>query len=148
MIKKILYVVLMFFVGVFMFSGCATQGVDEVDANSVNYEMHYQTGVIEHIKPVAIKDNGTGSFVGAITGAILGSLVGHGRGSTLAALGGGLGGAYVGKEVAKANAQELTVILDNGESVVVVAKGKKFHIGQRVRIVKHSGRVSSVEVYE
>jgi outer membrane lipoprotein SlyB len=145
--KRYMYAGLVSLLGSFLFIGCATQGAQEFDANSVNYELNYQTGTVEHIRLVAIKDNGTGSFVGAITGAILGSMIGHGRGSTLAALGGGLGGAYVGKEVAKANAQELSVVLDNGRSVVVIAKGERFRVGQRVRIVKKGGRVYSVEAF-
>jgi len=129
------------------FTGCATRGLQEMDASSVNYEMSYQVGIVEHIKPVVIKDNGTGTFLGAISGAVLGSLVGKGKGNTLATLAGGLGGMYAGNELGKANAQELSVALDNGSHVVVLSKGNMFHTGERVRIVKHNGRVYSVEPY-
>ncbi|ADN08519.1 glycine zipper 2TM domain-containing protein [Sulfurimonas autotrophica] len=142
--KKFLVTVLL---GSLFFSGCATRGLQEMDANSVNYEMSYQVGIVKRIKPVVIKDNGAGTFVGAITGAVLGSLVGKGRGNTLATLGGGLGGAYVGNQIGKANAQELSVALNDGRNVVVLAKGKDFYVGQRVRIVKHDGRVYSVEAF-
>lgn len=142
--KKFLVAVL---AGSLFFSGCATRGLQEMDANSVNYEMSYQVGIVKHIKPVVVKDNGAGTFIGAITGAILGSLIGKGKGSTLATLGGGLGGAYVGNQIGKANAQELSVALNNGGNVVVLAKGKIFHVGQQVRIVKHNGRVYSVEAF-
>ncbi len=129
------------------FTGCATRGLQEMDASSVNYEMSYQVGVVEHIKPVVIKDNGTGTFIGALSGVVLGSLVGQGKGNTLATLAGGLGGTYAGSELGKANAQELSVALDNGGHVVVIAKGNMFQEGERVRIVKHDGRVYSVEPY-
>ena len=142
--KKILVSVL---VGSLFLSGCATRGVNEVDPNAVNYELSYQVGTVESIRPVVIKDNGTGTFVGAITGAVLGSLVGRGRGNTLATLAGGLGGAYAGNQVGKANALELSVLLDNGRRIVVIAKGKDFYKGERIRVVKHAGRVYSVEPF-
>ena len=141
--KKILFVLL---TGL-LFVGCATRGVNEVDSSAVNYELNYQVGTIESIKPVVIKDNGTGTFIGAISGLVLGSMIGEGRGSTLATLAGGLGGAYAGNQLNKANALELSVLLDDGRRVVVIAKGKTFYKGQRIRIVKHNGRVYSVEPF-
>jgi len=142
--KKFLVSVL---VGSLFFSGCAARGVNEVDSSAVNYELSYQVGTIESIRPVVIKDNGAGTFIGAITGVVLGSMVGKGRGNTLATLAGGLGGAYAGNQINKANAMELSVALDDGRKVVVIAKGKSFYKGQRVRIVKHDGRVYSVEPF-
>ncbi len=129
------------------FTGCATRGVNEIDANAVNYELNYQVGTIESVKAVVIKDNGVGTFLGAISGAVLGSLVGKGRGNTLATLAGGLGGAYAGNQLGKANALELSVLLDNGRRIVVIAKGKDFYKGEKIRVVKHDGRVYSVEPF-
>ena len=134
-------------VGSLFFGGCATRGVDEISPNAVNYELSYQVGTIQNVRPVVIKDDGVGTFVGALTGTVLGSLVGRGAGNTLATLAGGLGGAYAGSEVAKANAQELSVALDDGRNVIVIAKGKNFYKGERVRIVKHNGRVYNVEAF-
>ncbi len=124
---------------------CASSGVSEISPGSTAYLMHYEDGRITGIKPVVIRDTGTGGFLGAITGAVLGSTMGRGRGNTLATLGGGLLGAYAGNEIGKANAQELMVDLNNGDSVVVIAKGKKFALGQHVRIVLENGNVVSVE---
>ena len=126
-------------------SACATRGVTEVGPDSTSYLMHYEEGRVAEIKPIVIKDDGTGGFLGAITGAVLGSTMGRGRGSALATLGGGLLGAYAGNEIAKANAQELTVDLNNGSTVVVIAKGQEFSVGQHVRIVLENGNVVSVE---
>ena len=142
--KKFLVTVL---VGSLFFSGCAARGVNEVDPSAVNYELTYQVGTIESVKPVVIKDNGTGTFVGAISGVVLGSLVGKGRGNALATLVGGLGGAYAGNQLGKANALELSVLLDDGRRIVVIAKGKDFYKGERIRIVKRNGRVYSVEPF-
>ena len=130
-----------------LFTGCATRGVNEIDASAVNYELSYQVGTIESVKPVVIKDNGTGTFIGAVSGIVLGSMLGKGRGNALATLAGGLGGAYVGNQIGKANALELSVLLDDGRRVVVIAKGKDFYKGERIRIVKRNGRVYSVEPF-
>ncbi len=132
------------------FSGCAQKGAIEVDSAATNYIMHFETGKITAIRLVVIKDNGAGTFIGAITGAILGSMIGRGNGSTLASLAGGLGGAYAGHQLAKTNAQELTIRLDkNNNEVVTIVKGQEFYIGERVRIIKKYGTtVSSVEPYE
>jgi outer membrane lipoprotein SlyB len=61
-------------------------------------------------------------------------------------LAGGLAGGYAGSEIAKANAQELTVALDNGENVVVVIKGNEIQKGERVQIIKDGNKVASVTV--
>ena len=124
---------------------CATNGGYEVEAGSSAYIMHAKTGIITEIKPVVIKDSGAGTFIGALTGAVLGSTMGGGRGNTLTTLGGGLAGAYAGDEIGKANAQQLMVKLDNGNSVVVIAKGKSFAVGEEVKIITNGGRVVTVE---
>lgn len=131
-----------------IFAGCAQNGVQEVDASSTKYVLNYETGTVESIKPVVIKDNGTGTFIGGLVGMVVGSTIGRGNGSALAALAGGLGGAYVGNQVAKSNAQELTIMLDGqNRSVVAIVKGKKHYVGEHIRIVKRNGRISSVEPY-
>jgi len=137
------------FVTAIVLSGCAQRGAIEVGPNATNYIMNFETGKVIAIRPVVIKDNGTGTFIGAITGAVLGSMIGRGNGTTLATLAGGLGGAYAGNQLGKANAQELTIKLTkNDKEVVTVVKGQEFYVGERVRIVKKYGRrISSVEPY-
>lgn len=141
---KVLLIVFMGTV-LLMLGACANRGVNEVNPESTAYLMHYEDGVITEIKPVVIKDNGTGGFLGTITGAVLGSVVGRGRGSALTTLAGGLLGSYAGNEVGKTNAQELMVNLNSGNTVVVIAKGQKYDPGQHVRIVTENGNVVSVE---
>ncbi len=125
-------------------SGCATSGVPEYSGQDYNQIKKYDTGRVIEAKPVVISDDGTGTFLGAIIGGVVGSTMGRGAGNTLATLGGGLVGGYAGNQVAKANAMELTVDLDNGEHVVVVAKGVNIHTGDRVRIVKDGSKASQV----
>jgi outer membrane lipoprotein SlyB len=129
-----------------LLGGCATRHGAEYDARTYRQIKHYMIGTVVEQRPVMISDNGTGTFVGALTGAVLGSTFSRGRGSGLATLGGGLAGAYVGSQAGKANAEELTVRLDSGEHIVVVAKGEgRFLPGDRVKIIKDGNRVERVE---
>ena len=131
-------------IAILLFSGCATNTGPEYDANSYSTVKRVQTGFVIESRPVTIKDDGTGKFLGAIVGAVLGSTIGHNSGKTLAVLGGGLIGGYAGNEVGKANASELTIELDNGEIVVVVTKVLDIVAGDRVRIVKDGNKASAV----
>jgi len=127
-----------------LFSGCASSNGPEYDGSTYQEIKKFETGRVEGVRHVVISDNGAGTFIGALTGAIIGSTMGQGNGSTLASLAGGLGGAYVGSEINKANAQELSVKLDNGEHIVVISKGKEFEVGDRVKIIKNGNRVDQV----
>jgi outer membrane lipoprotein SlyB len=140
--KKILYILL---VSVIVFSGCATNEGPEYDGNDYNQIKRYEIGTVVSRRPVVISDNGSGKFLGAIIGTVLGSTMGRGNGTTLAMLGGGLVGGYAGNEVAKANGDELSVELDNGENIIVVVKGSE-HImqGDRVKIIKDGNKVAQV----
>ncbi len=137
--------IVVLFASVVMITGCAKEGVQEVSPSATKQLLYSQSGIVKSIRLVAIKDKGAGTFIGGIAGTVLGSLIGRGKGSTLASLLGGLSGAYVGNEVAKANAQELSVILDNGEEVIVIAKGNRFHKGQHIKIIKNGDSIVNVE---
>jgi outer membrane lipoprotein SlyB len=127
-----------------LFSGCATTNGPEYNGATYQEIKTYEIGTVESVRHVVISDNGTGTFVGALVGTVLGSTLGGGRGSVLTTLAGGLGGAYAGSQATKANAQELSVRLDNGDRIVVVAKGNKFLVGDRVKIIKDGNRVDQV----
>jgi len=129
-----------------LLTGCAQSGVPEVDANAARYVLTSQSGVITDVRAVVVKDEGGGGMLGAVVGGVLGSTMGGGKGSVLTALGGGLVGMYAGNELAKSNAQELSVTLDDKQDVVVVSKGTQFSVGQRVKIVKRDGRIYNVEL--
>ena len=134
------------FSSMMMLSGCAQSGVPEVDANAARYVLTSQSGVITDVRAVVVKDEGGGGLLGAVVGGVLGSTMGGGKGSVLTTLGGGLVGMYAGNELAKSNAQELSVTLDDKQDVVVVSKGTQYTVGQRVKIVKRDGRIYNVEL--
>lgn len=127
-----------------VFTGC-------VDNNSVSYDYEdYKkikqvlVGKIIHSREVLIKDEGGGALLGAVGGGVIGSTIGKGNGSTLATLGGAVLGGLAGDTFNKTKAQELTVTLDNGETIVVLSKETAFKNGDKIRIVKVGDEVSSV----
>ena len=129
-----------------LLSGCTQMyNSNEVSLANTNEVLSYETGTVTDIKMVIIKDDGSGTMVGAYSGAILGSLFGGGRGNILSTLIGGLTGAYAGNKLDKANAQELFIKLDNGKNIVVIAKGVNIHIGDKVRLIMNGNRVVRVE---
>ena len=131
----------------FILSGCTQMyNSNEVSLNETNEVLTYQTGVVQGVKKVIIKDDGSGTLVGAYSGAVLGSLLGNGKGNILSTLIGGLTGAFAGHELDKANGEELFIKLDNGKNIAVIVKGVKIKKGDRVRIIKNGYRIVRVEV--
>ena len=128
-----------------LLSGCASNTGPEYDANSYSQIKRIQTGVVLNSRLVTIKDDGSGKFIGAIVGAVLGSTVGSNTGTRLATVGGGLLGGFAGSEIGKANASELTIDLDTGETVVVVAKVVDIVAGDRVRVIKDGNKAATVD---
>lgn len=133
------------FTALLFLSGCASKNAVEYDSRSYQEIKTIQYGTVTQSRAVTISDDGSGKFIGAIVGAVLGSTIGSNRGTTLAMLGGGLAGGYAGGEVGKANASELTVELDNGETVVVIAKVLNIASGERVKIIKDGNKAVAVD---
>jgi len=129
---------------VFFFGACSTGNRPEYNGATYQQIKIYEIGEVVAIRDVRITDDGAGTFIGALVGSVLGSMIGGGRGSALATLAGGLGGAYVGNETHKANAQELSVKLESGEYIVVIAKGENFLVGDKVKIIKEGNRVEQI----
>jgi len=139
--NKIVYIAV---ASILTFSGCATNGGPEYNGNTYNQIKQQEIGTVIYARPVIIDDNGSGKFLGAIVGAVLGSTLGRGRGNKLTTLGGGLLGGYAGNEINKANAYELTVKLNTGNTIVVVAKGRGYRVGDKVQIIRDGSRVAQV----
>jgi len=139
------FILSLIIIGMF-FSGCSRlYNSNEVSLYDTNRVLTYENGVVEDVKRVVIKDDGSGTFIGAYTGTVLGSMFGKGKGNILSTLIGGLTGAFVGYESDKANAEELFIKLDNGKHIVVIVKGINILRGDRVRIIKEGNRVIRVE---
>lgn len=139
------YLISLLATSLLIFSGCAKNTGPEYDGQSYQQIKRYEIGTVTKSRPIIITDDGTGKFIGTLVGAVLGSMVGSNRGKILAMLGGGLGGHYAGAELGKANGEELSVELDNGEDVVIVLKGNRFFAGDRIKIIRDGGKVAQVE---
>ena len=130
----------------FILSGCSQlYNSNEVSLNNTSEVLTYQTGTVQDVKRVIIKDDGSGTMVGAISGTVLGSMVGNGKGNVLSTLIGGLTGALAGYEADKANGEELFIKLDNGKNIVVIVKGVNVVKGEKVRIIKNGSQIVRVE---
>ena len=141
--KKLLF---LFGIIAIIFSGCAKMhNSNEVSLSDVNRIYTYKNGVVIKTKEVVIKDDGSGTMIGAVTGTVLGSLVGEGKGNVLATLIGGLTGFYVGNKLGIANGKELYIRLDDGEEIVTIVKGVDVNVGDRVRVVIDGNRIVRVE---
>ncbi|RMA97143.1 outer membrane lipoprotein [Hydrogenothermus marinus] len=143
--KKIIIFLQIIAIGILSFSCTRMYNSNEVSVYDTNTVLTYEEGVVEDIKPVIIKDDGSGTFIGAAIGAVLGSFIGEGKATSLSTLLGGLVGAYAGNQLDKANAEELFIKLDNSRKIVVIVKGVNIQKGDRVRIIKEGNKIVRVE---
>lgn len=134
-------------------TGCARNiGASNYASAGVGEAMTSYAGVIASKRQVVVhgedklQDNTLGLLGGGAAGLVLGSTVGSGNGSILAAVGGAAAGAAAGafaqQELAKQDAFEYTVQLDNGQLKTVV-QGLDVNVqpGQRVILhISHRGR--------
>lgn len=131
------------------FGGCAARsGYTQHNVGEVQVVYH---GTVVAERVVEIGDEGTGTVLGAIAGGVLGSQVGKGSGKTAATIGGAVVGGAVGHEVAKSTGQELTISLENGQTITTVMRLDKnnpfyFRKGDRVSVYMTSGRVTQIRL--
>ena len=130
-----------------IFTGCpsANSGV----VFSRNEALHAQNVLLGTVVDVrAGKIEGTKSAAGALAGgalgAVTGNLIGGGRGNTIATVAGGVVGAAAGagveEKLTQKNGLQITVKLDNGQTVVIVQEADvQFVAGQRVRVLSRPG---------
>jgi len=139
--KYILFIALLL---VFIFTGCANNNSTRYDGRSYSQIKEILIGKVIETRDVTIDDTGTGTVVGGVVGGALGSTIGGGKGRTLSLVGGALAGAFAGSKLNEKNAQELTVTLNSGKTIVVVTKGTRISNGDRVKIVKDGNNVAAV----
>ena len=129
-------------VAIFGLQGCASGLYETVPRNTAGKLQSVTSGTIVATKNVVIEGQSTrlGQASGAIAGSAIGQTVGSGSGRTLATAGGAVVGGIIGdmveKELTKKQAQELTVSLDDGGTVVVVQERQNlgFVEGDRVSV--------------
>ncbi|SHF02074.1 outer membrane lipoprotein SlyB [Modicisalibacter ilicicola DSM 19980] len=133
-----------------LYSGDVYRGSQAKTGQSVTY------GTIVALRPVRIQADDQNSGVigglgGAVIGGLLGNQIGGGSGQTIATAAGAIGGSVAGKKIEdranQANAWEMEVRRDTGDTVIVVQKADRdWQVGQRVRLIG-SGANMSVAPY-
>jgi outer membrane lipoprotein SlyB len=127
---------------------------DVYSRNEARSGQSVQMGRITQVRYVKIEGgNQAGSIIGAIGGGLLGSSIGNGRASnTAGAVGGAALGSALGSKIQQSTGTrqgiEITVRLDNGQTVAVVQEENRkrpsgFEIGQSVRVL-NSGNTMRV----
>jgi outer membrane lipoprotein SlyB len=137
--------------GSVLLAGCAGPSLTGTTySRSEARQVHYvRYGVVNSVTPVVIEgrtDGAVGTGAGAIVGGIAGSNVGGGSGRAVGAVIGAVAGGVLGNKVeasaTRKQGQEITVRLDNGETLSLVQEvdgGKFFRPGERVRLLESSG---------
>jgi len=149
--KNFRLIILLTFIGIFAY-GCASSRSGKVYSRDQARVVHtVERGTIESLKLVKIEGTKTpvGVVAGGATGAVLGSTVGRGSGKTIAtvvgAIVGGLAGSAVEEKVTEKDGLEITVKLNNGETLVIVQEAdEELRDGMRVRVLSGSDGTTRV----
>ncbi|WP_200762975.1 glycine zipper 2TM domain-containing protein [Nitrosophilus alvini] len=104
------------------FTGCAQKGYTQADVGEI--QIVYK-GTVTSTRTVSVKDSGEGMILGAIVGGILGHQIGEGKGKDVATVAGAVAGGVVGSKLAEDTGQEVTISLENGQTVTTVIKVDK-----------------------
>lgn len=129
--------------------GCARSlSGDTYTREEAQRAIHIRHGVVKEVRVVKLEGTHSqvGTASGAVIGGVAGSTVGQGKGSIIGAVvgavAGGLAGSAAEEQITKKDALEITVKLDNGETVAVVqeAGSETFARGDRVRITNSGGK--------
>jgi len=109
--------------------------------------MNVDTGSVTEVRDAQV--SGRRTIVGVGGGALIGGAAasgGSGVGGAVVEAAGAVGGAVLGEateeRVTRANAQEITIKLKNGDTIVVVqelSKEGRFNVGDHVQVLNGGG---------
>lgn len=142
-----------------LLQSCASKAYESVPRASAGTLQSVDLGTVVAVKPVTIDGERTyvGPSAGGVVGSAIGQTVGRGDGRILAAAAGAAAGGIVGgmleEEMTEKQAQELTISMDDGGTVVVVQELKQpeFIAGDRVKVMANrvgDARVSHADYSE
>lgn len=133
-------------------TGCASRGGSDYSNAQERKTMTVKHGTVNGVRTVTTSNSstGVGAIAGGLMGGVLGRYIGGGSGRTVGAVGGALGGAAAGAGAEKSmrdhDALELTILLDNGQEIVIVQDPDEiFTAGDRVRVLTSSDGTSRVQ---
>jgi len=119
-----------------------------IPASQAGVMQNVDTGVVTSVREVNIEGQKTnlGMYGGGLVGGAAGSAVGKGVGKSIASATAAVGGAIVGQAVEEAAtrklAQEISVRLDDGRTIVVTQEVQtgRYQDGDRVRVLHTNGQ--------
>jgi outer membrane lipoprotein SlyB len=128
----------------FLAAGCTLPSSTSIyDRNSAGRTMNIDTGNVVAVRPVQI--SGRNTIIGVGGGGLMGGAVasgGSGVGGAVVQAAGVVGGAIAGEAVEEAatrkSAQEITIKLNNGDTIAVVqaiAQEGSFAVGEHVHVL-------------
>ena len=113
--------------------GCSsTRDAGSTFSRSSSQQVHsVQRGVVQSVRVVTIESDGRNT-AGAVTGAVVGSVVG----GPVATVGGAAAGSAIQGNITTTQGLEVTVLLDNGQTVAIVQEGPldAFRAGDNVNV--------------
>ena len=129
-----------------LLASCASQTGGSFTSSQARTAQTVTMGTITQLDAAYIDNNvsGLGTLGGAVVGGVAGSTMGGGRGRVLTTLGGAVLGGLLGTGIEKAvnskDAVDVTVQLDNGQTLSIVqelgAEERTFAVGDRVRVLR------------
>ena len=135
-------------VGTMAFTGCVSSNAGDVYSRAETRSAQaVKMGTVESVRAVRIE--GTKSPVGTVAGGAVGGIAGHGVGggsgqkiaTVVGAVVGGIAGSAAEELATRKPGVEITVTLDNGNTIAVVQEqsGENFVPGERVRVMSLGG---------
>ena len=134
--------------GSLLLVGCTFPSSRQViPASQAGVMQTVETGIVTSVREVTIEGKKTnlGMYGGGLVGAAAGSGVGSGVGKSIASAGGAVVGAVAGQAVeevaTRKRAQEISVRLQDGRTVVVTQEVQSglYQEGDRVRVMNSGG---------
>jgi len=134
-------------------TGCAPKGISNAQ---VGQQMIVKPGVVQSVQVVTLNTNGVGNALGGVLGAVAGAAagnhVGGGTGKVIATAAGGIAGGVIGGMAGDSMdtnyGQQISVKLDNGQTVGTVLRlngaTPKVAVGQAVNVFYSGGKISNI----
>ncbi|GAA0414179.1 hypothetical protein GCM10009133_23170 [Cocleimonas flava] len=125
-------------------SACSTAPTTNNKANTIKKQpvLQVQKATISDVKKVSVADPSSNSSVLRTTGSIAGSILGSASiaGSIIGSMIGSAAGSSADRDLSKKPGLEISLLLDNGENVVVTQfenETQTFKRGDKVKLVKN-----------
>lgn len=127
-----------------LLTACSTAPATSSQPNTIKKQpvIQVQKATISEVKKVSVADPSANSSVLRTTGSIAGSILGSASiaGSIIGSMIGSAAGSSADKDLSRKPGLEISLLLDNGENVVVTqleSETQTFKTGDKVKLVKN-----------